>query len=309
MDPVNGMLLAAGRGERMEPLSTVIAKPALEVLGRPLLTSALAHLRRSGCERTVINLHRHPEMVAAAARDAGGDLLFSWEPDLLGGAGGLAAARSLLGAGPVLVGNADVWGDLDLAPLLAAGQEHTGVLALRRHPDPARWSSVVLDDGGQVQTILPRRAPHEGERYLFTGFQLIGAGVVAELPASPAGMSVVWEALRSRGALRGVVVQGSWHEVGSPTAYRELIIQLLARGLWVHPQALVDDSARVLHSAVGAACTVRAHTIVSESVLSAGATVGGCELHRCVVVGPVSLTGEGTISEELILPQGRFPLR
>ena len=112
----------------------------------------------------------------------------------------------------------DVWGDLDLAPLLAAGQEHTAVLALLRHPDPARWSSVVLDDSGQVQTILPRRAPHEGERYLFTGFQLIGAGVVAELSASPAGMSVVWEALRPRGALRGVVVQGSWHEVGSPTA-------------------------------------------------------------------------------------------
>ncbi|OFV83258.1 MAG: hypothetical protein A2Y78_06890 [Acidobacteria bacterium RBG_13_68_16] len=304
------MLLAAGRGERMEPLSTVIPKPALEVLGRPLLTGALAHLRRAGCERTVINLHRHPEMVAAAARDAGGDLAFSWEPDLLGGAGGLAAARSVLGGGPVLVGNADVWGDLDLAPLLAAGQEHTAVLALLRHPDPARWSSVVLDDSGQVQTILPRRAPHEGERYLFTGFQLIGAGVVAELSASPAGMSVVWEALRPRGALRGVVVQGSWHEVGSPTAYRELIIQLLARGSWVHPQALVDDGARVMHSAVGAGCRVGVDTSVSESVLSAGATVsGGCELHRCVVVGPVSLAGVGTVSEELILPQGRFPLR
>jgi NDP-sugar pyrophosphorylase family protein len=310
MDPVNGMLLAAGRGERMEPLSSVIGKPALEVLGQPLLTSALAHLRRAGCERTVINLHRHPEMVAAAARDAGGGVLCSWEPDLLGGAGGLAAARSLLGAGPVLVGNADVWGDLDLAPLLASGEEHTAVLALLRHPDPARWSSVVLDDGGVVQTILPRGAPHDAERYLFTGFQLMGARVAAELPASPAGMSVVWEALRLRGALRGVVVEGSWHEVGSPTAYRELIRQLLAKGSWVHPQAVVDDGACVLDSAVGAGCGVGADTSVLESVLSAGAVVGGgCELHRCVVAGPVSIAGAGSLSEELILPQGRFPLR
>jgi len=310
MDEVKGMLLAAGRGERMEPLSTVIGKPALEVLGRPLLTSALAHLRRAGCKRTVINLHRHPEMVAAAARDADGDVVFSWEPDLLGGAGGLAAARSLLGAGPVLVGNADVWGDIDLAPLLAAGQDHTAVLALLRHPDPARWSSVVLDDGGEVQAILPRGAPQDGERYLFTGFQLIGAGVVAALPASPAAMSVLWEALRPRGALRGVVVEGSWHEVGSPTAYRELIIQSLGRGSWVHPQAMVDDGARVLDSAVGAGCRVSADTSVSESVLSAGAAVdGGCELHRCVVAGPVSVAGAGSVSEELILPQGRFPLR
>jgi NDP-sugar pyrophosphorylase family protein len=310
MDEVNGMLLAAGRGERMEPLSTVIGKPALDVLGRPLLSSALGQLRRAGCDRTVINLHRHPEMVAAAARDAADDAVFSWEPDLLGGAGGLTAARSLLGAGPVLVGNADVWGDLDLAPLLAAGREHAAVLALIRHPDPARWSSVVLDDGGHVRKILPRGAPHEGERFLFTGFQLIGARVVAELPAPPAGMSVVWEELRPRGALRGVVVEGTWHEVGSPTAYRELIIQLLARGSWVHPQALVDDGARVLNSAVGAGCRVAADSSVSESVLSAGAAVGGgCDLRRCVVAGPVSIASAGSVSDELILPQGRFPLR
>lgn len=310
MDPVNGMLLAAGRGERMEPLSTVIPKPALEVLDRPLLASALAHLRRAGCERMVVNLHRHPEMVAAAARDAGGDLVFSWEPDLLGGAGGLAAARSLLGRGAVLVGNADVWGDLDLAPLLAAGQEQTAVLALLRNPDPARWSSVLLNDAGQVQKILPPGAPQEGERYLFTGFQLIGAGVVAELPASPTGMSVVWEALRPRGALRGVVVQGSWHEVGSPGAYRELVIRLLAQGSWVHPQAAVMEGARIVCSAVGAGCRVGADATVSESVLTGAAAVeGGCELHRCVVAGSVTLTGAGTVLEKLILPQGRFALR
>jgi NDP-sugar pyrophosphorylase family protein len=310
MDPVNGMLLAAGRAARMEPLSTVIPKPALEVLGQPLLTSALTHLRRAGCERTVINLHRHPEIVAAAARDAGGDVVVSWEPDLLGGAGGLAAARSLLGAGPVVVGNADVWADLDLAPLLAAAEQHTTVLALLRHPDPARWSSVVLDDGGVVQTILPHGVPHDAERYLFTGFQLIGARVVAELPASPGGMSVMWEVLRLRGALRGVVVEGSWHEVGSPTAYRELIHQLLASRSWVHPQAVVDEGARVLDSAVGAACRVGADASVSESVLLAGAAVGGgCELHRCVVAGPVRIAHAGSLSGELILPQGRFPLR
>lgn len=310
MDPVNGMLLAAGRGERMEPLSTVIPKPALEVLDRPLLASPLAHLRRAGCERIVVNLHRHPEMVAAAARDADGDLAFSWEPDLLGGAGGLAAARPLLGRGAVLVGNADVWGDLDLAPLLAAGGEQTAVLALVRHPDPARWSSVLLDHAGHVQAFLRPGAPQEGERYLFTGFQLIGAGVLAELPAPPAGMSVVWEALRPRGALLGVVVQGSWHEVGTPWAYRELVTRPLVQGSWVHPQAAVLKGARIVCSAVGAGCRVGADVSVSESVLTAGAAVdGGCELQRCVVAGPVTLTGAGRVSEALILPQGRFPLR
>ena len=60
MDPVNGMLLAAGRGERMEPLSTVIPKPALEVLDRPLLASPLAHLRRAGCDLLTIGQYLQP---------------------------------------------------------------------------------------------------------------------------------------------------------------------------------------------------------------------------------------------------------
>jgi NDP-sugar pyrophosphorylase family protein len=304
------MLLAAGRGERMEPLSSVVPKPALDVLGRPLLVGALAHLRRAGCRRVVVNLHRHPETVAAAARDTGDDLTFSWEPVLLGGAGGVSAARSLLGTGAVLVANADVWGDLDLAPLLAAGDEETVVLALLPHPDPACWSSVVLDDAGRVQALLPPGAPHDGDRYLFTGFQLFGSAVLASLPGAPAEMAAVWETRRRRGALRGVIVRGIWHEVGTPGAYHELLISLLPTNSWVHPQAAVAEGARVAHSAVGAGCRVARDSGVSQSVLTAGASVeDGCELHRCVLAGPVTLTGAGTVFDALILPAGRFPLR
>jgi NDP-sugar pyrophosphorylase family protein len=310
MHPVNGMLLAAGRGERMEPLSSVIPKPALEVLGRPLLASALAQLRGVGCERVVVNLHRHPEIVAAAARDADGELRTSWEPELLGGAGGLCAARPLLANSAVLVGNADVWSDLDLAPLLAAGDDGTAVLALLPHPDPVRWSSVVLEDGDRVKAFLPPGATHGGERYLFTGFQLIGAEVMASLPAPPAEMPAVWQGLLQRGALRGVVVRGGWHEVGEPGAYRELVTWLLGEDSWVHPQTTVAEGARIVRSTVGAGCRVGADAGVYESVLTAGAAVeDACELQRCVLAGPVTVSGASTVANTLILPHGRFPLR
>lgn len=310
MGPVNGMLLAAGRGERMEPLSTFIPKPALEVLGRPLLGGALAQLRRAGCERVVVNLHRHPEMVTAAARDAGRETAFSWEPELLGGAGGLSAARPLLGKGAVLVGNADVWCDLDLAPLLEAGEERTAVLALLPHPDPSRWGSVLLDGDGRVQALLPPGAHHEGERYLFTGFQLMGAEVVAGLPSPPGEMPAVWEALRRRGALNGVLVRGSWHEVGTPAAYRELLARLLGRDSWVHPQAEVAEGANVVRSAVGAGCRVATDAKVLESVLTAGAAIlDGCELQRCVLAGPTTVGAAEALSDTLVLPHGRFHLR
>ena len=160
---VKGMLLTAGLGRRMEPLSSVVPKPALEVLGRPLLSSALANLRRAGCAGIVANLHRHPELVAAAARSAGGGTVaFSREPELLGGAGGVAAARPLLGEDDVLVGNGDTWGDLDLAPLLAAQAPGTVALALIPHPDPRRWSSVILGEDGLVTAVRPARVGRSG---------------------------------------------------------------------------------------------------------------------------------------------------
>jgi NDP-sugar pyrophosphorylase family protein len=305
---MNGMLLAAGRGERMEPLSTAIAKPTVEVLGQPLLASAVAHLRRAGCERVVVNLHRHPESVAAAARACGGELAFSWEPELLGSAGGLAAARPLLGGGAVLVANADVWCQLNLAPLLTAQDDETLTMALLPNPDPARWSSVILDDGGRVRALLPPGSPHHGERFLFTGFQLVGGRVLALLPPPPADMPAVWETLRRREALRGVVVSGSWHEAGTPGSYLQLLLELLGHRCWLHPQATVAAGARILRSAIGAGCGVGEGASVCESIVMRGATVAaGCELQRCVVAGPVTVNG--ALSEMQILPQGHFPLR
>ncbi|MGZ6133802.1 MAG: sugar phosphate nucleotidyltransferase [Myxococcaceae bacterium] len=308
---MNGMLLAAGFAERMEPLSTVVPKPALEVLGRPLLASALSHLSATGCARVVVNLHRHPERVAAAARAASrGALSFSWEPELLGSSGGVSAARPLLGDGPVLVGNADTWCELDLRPLLSAGNPGTAVLALLPHPDPARWSSVVLSRDGWVDAFLAPGAAYSGERFLFTGFQLLGARVVASLPEPPATMAQTWEELRKRRALKGVVAPGSWCEAGTAAAYHALVVRLLGDDRWIHPQAAVAPDATVVRSAVGAGCRLAAGSAVYECVLTAGANVGsGCELRSCVVAGPVTITGAGTVSDTVYLPNGRFPLR
>lgn len=309
MAAMNGMLLAAGRARRMEPLSGTIPKPALEVLGRPLLASALANLGRAGCARTVVNLHRHPERVAAAARGAGAaEVLFSWEPELLGGAGGVAAARPLLGPGPLLVGNADTWGDLDLAPLVAAPDEATVVLALVPHPDPARWASVVLERSGTVAAFVPAGASGRGERFLFTGFQRLGERVLASLPGPPAEMTAVWEPLRRGGRLRGVVVTGTWREAGSPAAYRDLVLGLLGERPWVHPGAAVADGSRIERSAIGAGCRVDAGAHVAGCVLTAGAVAGpGCTLRGCVLAGAVTVAGEA-IADTLALADARVPL-
>ena len=306
------MLLAAGHGSRMEPLSSWIAKPALDVLGRPLLASGLAHLRAFGCARIAANFHRHPEQVAAALRAAsegGADVLLSREAELLGGAGGVAAARPLLGPGPLLVANADVWAELDLAPLRAALGEDSIVLVLTAHPDPARWSSVLLAEDGRIAGFLPAGAHADRTPYLFTGFQLIGGGAVSALPAPPAEWRPVWLAAMERGLLRGALVTGRWREAGTPAAYRDLVLDEVGGASWIHPSAEVAVGSLVQHSAVAAACAVASAARVVGSVLIAGARVGsGARLERCVVAGAAMVAAGEALADTLVLPDRRVSL-
>lgn len=304
------MLLAAGRGARMEPLSSVVAKPALEVLGAPLLSTALRQLS-THCIGLVANLHRHPSQIAHAVREVlpRHRVHFSWEPELLGGAGGIAAARPYFGPGFLLVGNADTHSDLDLQPLLDAAEEDAIVLGLVAHPAPAIWSSVYLESGGRVVAILPAGSKAPGTPFLFTGFQILGAGVLRALPPPPAEMPPVWRALQEDGRLRGVVLSGWWREAGDVTAYRELVTSEAGPVGWRHTRAEVADSARIERSAVGRGCSVGAAARLRETVVTAGAAVGaGCELTRCVVAGQVTLAAGTCAHDQVVTPAGCVPL-
>lgn len=307
------MLLAAGRGERMEPLSSLIPKPALEVLGRPLLASAFDHLVAAGCTTIVVNLHRHREAVAVAARTAaagGGPApTFSHEPELLGSAGGIAAARRYFAPGPVLVANADIWARLDLTPLQALARPDRAVLGLLPHPDPERWSTVELAEGGAVRRIRPPGGTTAGTPYLFTGFQLLGEEVLAGLPRPPADMGSVWRSLIGQESLYGAPLEGPWQEAGTPGGYRELVAGGLAGRSWRHPDARVASDAELRGSAAGARCAVEGGAVVVDSVLTGGARVGrAAHLERCVAAGEVEIAAHWCGRDRLLLPAGSFPL-
>lgn len=302
------MLLAAGRGERMEPLSSLIPKPALDVLGKPLLASAFDHLVAAGCTTIVVNLHRHPDAVAAASLAAAAGRqppVFSHEAELLGSAGGIAAARRFFPAGPLLVANADVWAALDLSPLLHLARPDRAVLGLLPHPNPERWSAVELGDDNAVRRIVPPGGTTVGTPHLFAGFQLLGESVVAQMPPPPADMAPLWRALIRRRALFGAPLRGAWREAGTPGSYRELVVGLLARSSWRHPDAEVAPDARLSRSAAGAGCSLGAGAVAIDCVLASGARVGPrVHLERCVVAGEVEVAAGSRCSDLLVLPGG-----
>lgn len=307
---MTGMLLAAGYGRRMEPLSSQIPKPALPVLDRPLLAASLDSLWHAGCKRVVVNLHRHPQRVAAAVRGwaMGRDVVFSFEPTLLGPAGGLAAAMPYFFPGPVLVANADAWTQLDLTPLLAAGHPQKVVLGLLAHPNPRLWASVHLAEDGRVLRITQ---PGEGQKgYLFTGFQLVGSQALKLLPPPPAPMGSFWQFLIQQGKLFGVLLQGQFREAGDPGSYWDLVMTLLAGKNFVHPQARVHHQARLENSAVSPGVRVEPAARLRSCVLLPGTTVGeGAQLENCVVKGFVAplIRREGCLLLEGAAPFPLFP--
>lgn len=304
-----GMLLAAGVGKRMEPLSSHIPKPALPLREEPLLASSVRALLAAGCRQLVVNLHRHPEQVVAAVQQVvhGVPVVFSFEPQLLGPAGGLSAARPAFADGPVLVANADGWSQLHLEPLLASGQPDCALLVLLPHPDRQRWGAVHLDSQGRIVGFSPPGENLDRPGYLFTGFQLLGSKTLALLPPPPAPMGAFWQPLMAQGRLRGVVVQGAFREAGDPGAYWQLVMELLAGGNFVHPLAQVENPQKLQSTAVAAGARVGPGSNLSRCVLLPGAEVGAeATLDACVVAATVP--AGAFFQEALVVPDGVFPL-
>ena len=308
------MVLAAGRGERMRPLSDVLPKPALPLPDGPVVSSALRVAAAAGACRVTVNLWHLAEPMERALRRLelpGVTIATSREETLMGTAGGLALARDrgLLGRdGPVLVINGDCLLSLELEALLerCATGDDLVTLALMPHPDPDRWSRVVLGEAGTVTAMLPPGEPAPGEApFLYPGVMVVSREALDALPVQPlATPEALWEPARAAGRLGGVVVRGRWREVGTPAGYLEAALDRLGGHSAVDPTASIDPAATVRSTFVGARAGVAAGAVVEESVLACGAAVGaGARVVRSVVLGPVAIAeGEVVVDQFRVAP-------
>ena len=292
------MVLAAGRGQRMQPLSRAIPKPALPIVEQPLVASAFAQAAAAGVSQLVVNVHHLPESMAAAARQAaaseGVTLALSEEEELMDTAGGLALARDrgLLGdEGPVLVLNGDGLLRLDLAPLVARHERGDQVtLALLPHLDPRRWTRVLVDPTGTVTELRAAGPPLPGEvPFLYPGVMLVSRAILNRIVTTPCGArSALWEPALAAGQLGAAVVHGHWREVGHPTQYLNAVVEALDGQRWVHPSARVAPTAAIGTAMIGRRAVVEADAVVAESVVAEGAVVrAGARVVRSVLLGAV----------------------
>lgn len=302
---MKAMVLAAGLGLRMRPLTLLRAKPVLPVLNRPLLEWTMVRLARAGVKDVVVNLHHLPETVTAvlgSGRRFGLRIRYSRESTILGTGGGPRAVREVFGDEPLLLVNGDVLFDLDLRRLLAAHRASgaRATLALRPNPVPHAYSPVVSDRKGRILSIARRPAGARGAVSMFASVHVMDPALLERLPegASDSVLDLYIPLLAEGAHLQGVPSRGAWYDFGRPSLYRDAQLRLLpGRGRdrsLVHGKARVAATARVRRSVVGSGARVGAWTRVERSVLWEGAVVeAGARVSGAVVVtGAVVRSGE-----------------
>jgi mannose-1-phosphate guanylyltransferase len=294
------MVLAAGLGQRMQPLSSVLPKPALPMPDGPVVASALRLAASAGATRIVVNVFHLAEKMAEAVSEVsidGVEIALSVETELMGTAGGLAMARDrgLLGSmGPVLVVNGDGALGLDLDGFADRhhGRGDLVTLALLPHLDPDRWSRVVLDVEERVTVIYPPGQPEPLEvPFLYPGVMAVHRDALDDLPATPGEIPIhLWSPAQREQRLGGMVVAGHWREIGSPTDYLEVMLLRLAGSTWIHPSARVPTGCSIQNSFVGRGTVVSERAVIEDSVVAEGARIGkGARVTRSVLLGSIKV--------------------
>jgi NDP-sugar pyrophosphorylase family protein len=152
------MVLAAGHGRRLAPLTDTVPKPLVPVAGRPIVVRILEFLRAAGIEEVVINLHHLGTRIEEAIGDGrahGLRVQYSWEPDILDTGGGIKQAAPLLAGEPFVVANGDSLLDISLAHVIAFHQARGGIatIVVREDPDAARYGLLELDGSNRLRRI------------------------------------------------------------------------------------------------------------------------------------------------------------
>lgn len=215
---MKAMILAAGRGERMRPLTDTVPKPLLEAGGQPLIVHQVRRLGRAGCREIVINLGWRGEQLREALGGGGQwgvSIRYSEEGwPALETAGGIRRALPLLGEAPFLVVNGDVWFDFDPACLaLRAGDE--ACLALVDNPPHNPDGDFALAESDRVRCSGT-------PRWTFAGVGLYRPSLFADLPEERAPLGPLLREAAARDRVGGRVFSGEWLDVGTPEALAAL---------------------------------------------------------------------------------------
>ncbi len=293
----HALVLTAGLGTRLRPLTDVRAKPAIPVAGVPLIRRIASWLAAQNVTELVLNLHHRPETLTSIlgdGRDLGVRVRYSWEqPRVLGSAGGPRLALPIVGAERFVLVNGDTLTDVDLRRLSAAHASAAAevTLALVPNREFLRYGGVRLNDRGDVVGFV-RRGPAAAGSYHFIGVQIAEAAVFASLKPGEAAASIggVYDALiESRpGSVHGFVCDAEFWDVGTIADYWRT-----SRAFEAGTPSTVEAGA----SRGGVHATAR----VTRSILWDHVSVGAdAVVDRCIVTDGVAIPATAVYTDAVL---------
>ncbi len=289
----HALVLAAGLGIRLRPLTLVRAKPAIPVAGEPLVRRIVGWLAAHGVADVVLNLHHLPATlteVLGDGSDLGTRLRYSWEqPGVLGSAGGPRQALPILGADAFLIVNGDTLCEFDLGALAESHRSSGALVTLGLVPnqDPERYGGVRLGPGSSVTGFVPRGQAAVGS-FHFVGVQAAQAAAFQTLPAGQAMSSVggLYDDLIAArpSSVRGLVREAAFWDVGTVADYWRTSFAFMSRSPpeheWRGRNVHVHESARIARSILWNDIEVGAGSILDECIVTDGVQVPPDARHR-----------------------------
>jgi len=302
---LRAVVLAAGLGTRLRPLTAGIPKPLLPVLGRPLIAWTLERLEAAGVEAAAINLHHRGDAIASALGDRFGamPLVYSHEAEILGTLGALAPLRDFLApAELVLLVNGDSLCRWPFEELVAEHRRRSrgasppiATLLVARSVDPASFGGgVAVDREGRIHTLLPGTAGEDTTRRVFLGAHVFAPALANE--ARPVFSDIVRDLYQPRLAAGAVIAaletDAPWHDVGTPARYLDAVLDWAAR----------EDPSRAPDAAViEAGATLEEGVVARRTLILGGARIGRASRLDRVVIGPgVEIAAGSSLADELV---------
>lgn len=301
------MVLAAGLGTRLRPLTGSISKPMAPIVNRPVMYHILRLIKKHGYTEAVANLHYHPHAITnyfGKGQKVGIELRYSLEPELLGTAGGVKRVQKFIGNETFLIISGDALTDLDLSRLLKQHREAGGIatLALKRVEDPSNFGVVILDRNNRVVGFQEKPEPGEELSNLCNcGIYIFEPAIFDHIPKDifyDFGKQLFPELVTREIPFHGFEIDGYWNDVGSLEQYRIGNFDALTgkvkveiSGKEVMPGITVGKGTRVDNSA----------TLVPPILLGDYCTVGkDVKLTGPLIIGDHSIIEDGADLEGVI---------
>lgn len=310
---MKAMILAAGEGTRLRPLTLSTPKPMIPIVGKPLLAWTLDWLASQGVTDAAINLFHRPQSIPDFLGDtyAGIRLRYSYEDTLRGTAGGVKGAEEFFQDAPFFVIYGDNLLQADLRPLMELHQQRGGAatLALFEHPTPTAAGIVGLDPDGRITRFVEKPAPDQiFSPWANAGVYVLNPSVLDAIPPNaPSDFGRdIFPALLARGdALYGIPWGGYLQDTGTPASYRQACWDALAgrvgtqfadTHLWLGPGAQVHPSAALQgHNIIGANAHVGAGATLTDCILWDGAEAGANAQLSQAILGRHARVGAGSV--------------